>query len=200
MKRLICIILMLIMAVSSIAATVPKKARVEECNKLIESLSDEVTLENLENVALAGMKWAELYPEDRKLVNTKKLDEIEQKMCNHAPYPFFFAKELMKQESGKIPFTIHGDVVCHVGVKDDGTKSHFFEFVSSSKDWRQSFLIFGAEGLDMAFINPTTVKNYYSTAQYKYCTEVGLIDAKNDYFFVISGERIANAIGCDYMQ
>lgn len=209
MKAALAVCLVVVVCIGLTACG--KSQAVRNCETLIKAIDGnfatenlkDVTTENLGCIAAAGTFYDMLSEEDAKKVNTSALDAAEKKLLEVTGSPFQACKKLMGHMKDPASFRIYGNVVfadmsalsidlgtAYVTAITCDAKNSWgayngksvYEVVASN----DSVFFFTEE--DEAYIDPMLLLD--PPGKFK--------DTMQSYIF--SGKRIAELIGCEYMD
>lgn len=181
-----------------------KSPAVKNCETLIKAIGDDATIEDLEYIAAAGTFYDMLSEEDAKKVNTSALDAAEKKLLDITGSPFQVCKQLMDYMKDPSSFRIYGDVrfvdmsntadtceTAYVTIIDCDAKNGFGAYDGKS--------IYEAVALDGKVYFVTEDDEDYYIDPISLLSPPEFLESKiSSYTF--SGKRIAELIGCEYMD
>ena len=181
-----------------------KSPAVKNCETLIKAIGDDATIEDLEYIAAAGTFYDMLSEEDAKKVNTSALDAAEKKLLDITGSPFQVCKQLMDYMKDPSSFRIYGDVrfvdmsntadtweTAYVTIIDSDAKNGFGAYDGKS--------IYEAVALDGKVYFVTEDDEDYYIDPISLLSPPEFLESKiSSYTF--SGKRIAELIGCEYMD
>ena len=181
-----------------------KSPEVKNCETLIKAIGDDATIEDLEYIAAAGTFYDMLSEEDAKKVNTSALDAAEKKLLDITGSPFQVCKQLMDYMKDPSSFRIYGDVrfvdmsntadtweTAYVTIIDCDAKNGFGAYDGKS--------IYEAVALDGKVYFVTEDDEDYYIDPISLLSPPEFLESKiSSYTF--SGKRIAELIGCEYMD
>lgn len=181
-----------------------KSPAVKNCETLIKAIGDDATIEDLEYIAAAGTFYDMLSEEDAKKVNTSALDAAEKKLLDITGSPFQVCKQLMDYMKDPSSFRIYGDV-------------RFVDMSNTADTWETAYVTiidcdakngFGAyDGKSIYEAVALDGKVYFVTEDDEdyYIDPISLLSPPEFLESIISsytfsGKRIAELIGCEYMD
>ena len=188
-----------------------KKPAVRNCETLIKAIDGnfaaenlkDITTENLGSIATAGTFYDMLSEEDARKVNTSRLDAAENKLLNMTGSPFQVCKQLMSYMKDPSSFRIYGNVI-------------FADMSNTADTWETAYVTvincdakngFGAYDGKSVYeaVALDGVVYFVTEDDEEYIDPVQLINPPDFlegkmFSHTFSGKRIAELIGCEYMD
>lgn len=201
MKAFLAVCLIAVIGVGMTACG--KSEEVKHCEDLIKAIGTDVTLDNCGAVADARLFYEGLSEEDAKKVNTSGLDAAEEKLMNIKGSPFHACKKLMGHMKDPASFRIYGNAV----FADMSTLSNDLEtaYVTAiTCDAKNSWGAYNGKSVYEVVASNDSVF-FFTEEDEAYIDPMLLLDPPGKFkdtmtSYIFSGKRIAELIGCEYMD
>lgn len=188
-----------------------KSPAVRNCETLIKAIDGnfatenlkDITTENLGYIATAESFYDMLSEEDARRVNTGRLDTAEKKLLDMTGSPFQVCKQLMSYMKDPSSFRIYGNVI-------------FADMSNTADTWETAYVTvincdakngFGAYDGKSVYeaVALDGVVYFVTEDDEEYIDPVQLISPPDFlegkmFSHTFSGKRIAELIGCEYME
>ena len=180
-----------------------KSAAVKNCEKLIKAIGDDITIDNLQYSADAGTFYDMLSEEDAKKVNTSALDAAEKKLLDMTGSPFQACKKLMGHMKDPASFRIYGNVVfADMSALSSDLGTAYVTAITC--DAKNSWGAYNGKSVYEVVASNDSVF-FFTEEDEAYIDPMLLLDPPGKFkdtmqSYIFSGKRIAELIGCEYMD
>lgn len=182
-----------------------KSEEAKNCEQLIKAIGEDISLDDCENIGAARLAFEALPEEDAKKVDTSALDAAEKKLLDIKGSPFQTCKQLMGCMKDPASFRIYGNVSL-IKMAEATVETAYFTVVNC--DAKNSWGAYNGKSVyEAAFFSDTVY--FASEDDEMYLDFAFLIDKPVELdeedkdrigIYTFSGKRIAELIGCEYMD
>lgn len=180
-----------------------KSAAVKNCEQLIKAIGDDITIDNLQYIADAGTFYDMLSEDDAKKVNTSALDAAEKKLLEVTGSPFQACKKLMGHMKDPASFRIYGNVVfADMSALSSDLETAYVTAITC--DAKNSWGAYNGKSVYEVVASNDSVF-FFTEEDEAYIDPMLLLDPPGKFkdtmqSYIFSGKRIAELIGCEYMD